>query len=202
MGFLKTTNPSTAVKIVIGWTDASQALAARTNLQPCVSEGSPCDRLILDGKVGEQILRQVWLWDKNTAMIYLTAPSDDANEFAANLVSEKAWKEGMNATVDTIMQQLRVGTGLPDLAYPDYARFKRWTPGSLLIDWKEDGVASATLASRVSRPLGESAPVYYGNSEMCANGMNHGWVEGALEMAEVALGDMLTKLGLGHEVHV
>lgn len=200
---LKYTNPSTAVKVVLGWTNEEQALPARANLQPCVSEGSPCDRLILDGKVGEQILRQVWLWDKNTIMVYVVAPADYPNEFAANLIAETAWKKGMNSMVEKIMAQLRVGTGIDDLAHPDYARFKRWTPGALLIDWKPEGdVTGDRVASRIARPLGTAAPVYYGNSEMSANGMMHGWVEGALEMAENAIEGILPALGLKHDVHV
>jgi hypothetical protein len=200
---LKYTNPNTAVKVVLGWKDASEALAARTNLQPCVSEGSVCDRLILDGKIGEQVLRQVWLWDHNTIMIYLTAPADFPNEFAANLMAETAWKEGLNKTVDIIMDQLRVGTGVQDLAYPDFARFKHWSPGALLIDWKAgSAVNGQTVGSRMSRPLGTSAPVYYGNSEMASDGSLHGWAEGALEMADTALESILPALGLHQEVHV
>jgi hypothetical protein len=201
--FLKYSNPNGAVKIVLGWTDENAALPARANLKPCVSEGSQCDRLILDGKMGEQLLRQVWLWDKNSIMIYLTAPADEP-DFAANLVAQKAWKEGMNKTVDAIMDQLRVGTGVSDLAYPDFARFKRWVPGSLLIDWNADEETGNTVSDRVGRPLGTAAPVYYGNSEMAKEGIMHGWVEGALEMADTALEDILPKLGLDkkQEVHV
>jgi hypothetical protein len=191
---LKYSAPNAAVKVVIGWTDEKEAIAARTNLRPCVSEGSPCDRLILDGKVGEQILRQVWLWDSRTIMLYLTADAA-IDELPANLIAEKAWKEGMNSMVDTIMEQLKVGTGIQDLAYPDYVRFKRWTPGSLLVDWKEENPA---FAERMSRPLGNGAPVYYGNSEMAPDGNMHGWAEGALEMAEMALKDILPALGLEH----
>jgi len=200
---LKYTNPNTAVKVVLGWSDASQALPARTNLKPCVSEGSPCDRLILDGKLGDQLLRQVWLWDDKTIMVYLTAPADFPNEFPANLIAKKAWSEGMDKTVNAIVEQLRIGTGVADLAMPDYARFKHWTSGALLIDWKADSdVDGATISSRFSRPLGNAAPVYYGNSEMAANGSNHGWVEGALDMADSALESILPALGLHQEVHI
>jgi hypothetical protein len=64
-----------------------------------------------------------------------------------------------------------------------------------LVDWKEENPA---FAERMSRPLGNGAPVYYGNSEMAPDGNMHGWAEGALEMAEMALKDILPALGLEH----
>jgi len=58
------------------------------------------------------------------------------------------------------------------------------------------------MSSRIGRPLGANVPVYYGNSEAAVNGSNHGWVEGALEMADTALESILLALGLHREVHV
>eukprot|EP00927_Polykrikos_kofoidii_P029124 TRINITY_DN2522_c0_g2_i5.p1 TRINITY_DN2522_c0_g2~~TRINITY_DN2522_c0_g2_i5.p1 ORF type:complete len:786 (+),score=102.74 TRINITY_DN2522_c0_g2_i5:78-2435(+) len=183
-----------AVKIVFGWTNASEALGARLGLSSCV-EGY-CERLILDGPADTWLMRQIWLWDAHTIMLYGIAPH--GTPFPSNRIAAMAREQGMDAMVEECIAQLRTAVGLPDLKDPDWARLKTWPHGSLVPGWKV-GVAQADIdafVDAISRPLGKGVPLFYGNSEMAKNGNNHGWVEGAFEMVEAALPELTRQLGL------
>ena len=188
-----------AVKLSFGWSNASEALGARLNLTSC-NEGK-CERLILDGPADSWVMRQVWLWDANTILIYETAPYEDltaAVRFPSNRLVKMSREEGMDAMVKECFKQIRNTTGLSDLKDPDWARLKVWPFSTLLPGWNATATDTDTnnFVEKISRPLGDGVPLYYGNSEVAKNGDNHGWVEGALEQVELALTDLTAELGL------
>ena len=187
---------SGAVKIVFGWTNVSEALGPLLNMSSC-TEGL-CERLILDGPADSWLVRQVWLWDPSTIMIYEIAPYNTA--FPANRLAKMAREEGMDAMVKKCFKQIRKAVNLSedDLKDPDWARLKTWPHGSLMPSWKSSANKSEieTFVNMVSRPLGDGVPLYYGNSEVARDGNNHGWMEGSLEMVEEALPDLMRQLGL------
>ena len=45
-----------------------------------------------------------------------------------------------------------------------------------------------------TEPFGDEVRVFYGNSEMAKNGNNHGWAEGAFEMANQSLPEIVDEL--------
>lgn len=192
---------SGAVKIVFGWTNVSESLGARLNLTSC-DEGK-CERLILDGPADSWVTRQVWLWDAQTIMIYEIAPYEnltDAVKFPSNRFVKISREEGMGEVVKKCFDEIRNTTGLWDLQDPDWARLKSWPSGTLLPGWNATATSSALndFVDKITRPLGDGVPVYYGNSETARNGDNHGWVEGALEQAERALVNLTVELQLAY----
>ena len=192
---------SGAVKIVFGWTNVSESLGARLNLTSC-DEGK-CERLILDGPADSWVTRQVWLWDAQTIMVYEIAPYEnltDAVKFPSNRFVKISREEGMGEVVKKCFDEIRNTTGLWDLQDPDWARLKSWPSGTLLPGWNATATSSALddFVDKITRPLGDGVPVYYGNSETARNGDNHGWVEGALEQAERALVNLTVELQLAY----
>ena len=186
-----------AMRMVLGWRNISESLGARLGLKSCV-EGL-CERLILDGPSGEWMPRQVWLWDPQTIMLYEIAGYNTTAP--ANAIAEMAREKGMDATISTIMKQIRTAVDLPDLANPDWARLKKWKAGTLMPGWSAEALKAGTtkvdeLVDKMSRPLGKSVPLFYGNSEASKDGDLHGWAEGSLKMVEAALPDITKKLGL------
>eukprot|EP00321_Phaeocystis_globosa_P000001 CAMPEP_0118823836 /NCGR_PEP_ID=MMETSP1162-20130426/10174_1 /TAXON_ID=33656 /ORGANISM="Phaeocystis Sp, Strain CCMP2710" /LENGTH=773 /DNA_ID=CAMNT_0006754451 /DNA_START=177 /DNA_END=2498 /DNA_ORIENTATION=- len=190
---------SGAVKIVFGWTNVSESLGARLNMTSC-DEGL-CQRLILDGPADSWVTRQVWLWDAQTIMVYEIAPYENLTEavkFPSNRFVKISREEGMGEVVKKCFDEIRNTTGLWDLQDPDWARLKAWPSGTLLPGWNATATSGAldNFVDKITRPLGDGVPVYYGNSETARNGDNHGWVEGALEQAERALVNLTVELKL------
>ena len=192
-----------AVKVVFGWSNISESLGAQLNLKSC--DDGECQRLILDGPADSWLVRQVWLWDAQTIMIYETAPYEAefdlpnyVPKYPSNRIAKMARTEGMDAMVKQCFDEIRKGTNLPHLKDPDWARLKVWPWGSLMDGWKATANDSETdnFVDHISRPLGDGVPLYYGNSEAARDGNNHGWVEGALEQAEEALAGLTVELGL------
>jgi hypothetical protein len=188
-----------AVKLTFGWSNASDSLGARLNLSSC-NEGR-CERLILDGPADSWVMRQVWLWDANTILVYETAPYENLNEavsFPSNRLVKMSREEGMDAMVKTCFDEIRSTTGLSDLKDPDWARLKVWPFSTLMPGWNATAPETGLdkFVDKISRPLGDGVPLYYGNSEAARNGDNHGWVEGALEQAERALVGLTAELRL------
>merc|ERR1711981_437007 len=58
------------------------------------------------------------------------------------------------------------------------------------------GEAIDAHVDKLTRPLGPGVPLFYGNSEVSKDGDNHGWVEGALELVEENMPELVLKLGL------
>ena len=172
---------SGAVKLSFGWSNASESLGARLSLTSC-DEGQ-CERLILDGPTESWLVRQVWLWDANTILLYNLAPPENLTEtvkFSSNRIVKMSREEGMDAMVKKCFAEIRNATKLPHLKDPDWARLKVWPWGTLMPDWKSGVNTSATdnFVDHISRPLGDGVPLYYGNSELSKNGNNHGgWRE-------------------------
>ena len=170
-----------AVKVVFGWSNISESLGAQLNLKSC-DEGQ-CERLILDGPTESWLVRQVWLWDANTILLYNLAPPENLTEtvkFSSNRIVKMSREEGMDAMVKKCFAEIRNATKLPHLKDPDWARLKVWPWGTLMPDWKSGVNTSATdnFVDHISRPLGDGVPLYYGNSELSKNGNNHGgWRE-------------------------
>ena len=75
-----------------------------------------------------------------------------------------------------------------------------WPWGNLMDGWNAKATEPGldNFVNKLSRPLGDGVPVYYGNSEVSRNGNNHAWVEGALEQAERALVGLTAELNLTH----
>ena len=145
---------------------------------------------------GPPLCAQVWFWNPHTIMIYEVAPYNTS--FPANNLAEMARTEGMDAMVEKCIQQIRDATGLADLKDPDWARLKTWPHASILAGWKS-GVNQDTtdgFVDKMSRPLGPGVPLFYGNSEVAKDGNNHGWVEGALELVEQNMPELVRQLGL------
>ena len=134
------------------------------------------------------MVRQVWLWDADSILLYQTAAMSDMS-FPAHQIAKFATERGMGETVRVILSQLREGTGknLPD---PSSARLKTWEAGSLLIDTPLDQPQWERVSDAMRRPLGRGIGLYYGNSEMSASIQMHGWAEGALEVLEKNVEEM------------
>ena len=194
-----------AVKVVFGWSNISESLGAQLNLTSCDEGG--CQRLILDGPTDSWLVRQVWLWDAQTIMVYEVAPYEEEYDnpnfvpmYPSNRIAKMARKEGMDAMVKECIEEIRIATGLKNLTDPDWARLKMWPWGNLMDGWNakaSDGDLD-NFVDKLTRPLGDGVPVYYGNSEVSRNGNNHAWVEGALEQAERALVGLTAELNLTH----
>ena len=169
--------PTMAVKVALFWPETVDLGAifggeGGPPLTPCVP--GPCQRIILDGDVGPDgepwMVRQVWLWDAHTILIYQTAPVDSS--FPAKQIAIVAQTEGIGSAVRSITNQINeaIGGGLP---YPFAARLKTWPAGSLCIGWKP-GVDGDAVSSAMRRPLGRGVGLYYGNSEIAPTGDFHG----------------------------
>ena len=196
-----------AVKVVFGWSNISESLGAQLNLTSCDEPGG-CQRLILDGPADSWLVRQVWLWDAQTIMVYENAPYEEEYDhpnfvpkYPSNRIAKMARKEGMDAMVKECIEEIRKATGLSktQLKDPDWARLKMWPWGNIM-SWSakaSDGDLD-NFVDKLSRPLGDGVPLYYGNSEVARNGANHAWVEGALEQAERALVGLTAELNLTH----
>jgi hypothetical protein len=194
---------SAAVKLVLGWENASEAPPARLNMTACVP--GPCKRIILGGSLVDQhwIVRQMWFWSAHEIMIYDVAPFDQPDGtqglYPRNRMARMAREQGLDAVVSSVMAQIREGTGLTDLAEPEWGRLKDWPAGNLAIGWKGKYGLDAPLAESFSdhlrQPLGPHVPLFYGNSEAAADGSLHGWAEGALDMAERSLQGIFDTLG-------
>lgn len=157
-------------------------------ITPCVP--GPCQRIILDGDVGPDgepwMVRQVWLWDSHTILLYNLAAVD--SDFPAKQIAITAQTKGIGEAVKAITNQLNaaIGGGLP---YPFAARLKTWSAGSLC-GWKA-GVDGNAVSYAMRRPLGRSIGLYYGNSEIAPTGDFQGWTEGALEALEYNVDEMV-----------
>ena len=139
------------------------------------------------------MVRQVWLWDAHTSLVYETASVNSA--FPAKRLAIVAQEEGIGSAVRSITKQINeaIGGGLP---YPFAARLKTWPGGSLCIGWKP-GVDGEAVSSAIRRPLGRGVGLYYGNSEIAPTGDLHGWSEGALEALEKNVDEMVAMNGGG-----
>jgi len=107
----------------------------------------------------------------------------------------------MNEVLELSINELKEATkgiiskvdGKPiEIPQPSWFRGKTWPEGSLMINWSIDGVAKTkwqptTFSHTFNRPFGDDVNIWYGNSEMAANGLDHGWAEGALNMANFSL---------------
>ena len=182
--------PSMAVKVALFWPKGTD-IASLLGLTPCVP--GPCQRIILDGPsrsaAGDPwMVRQVWLWDANSILLYQLAPMSNMS-LPAHQIAKFANERGMGETVRIILTQLREGTGknLPD---PSAARLKTWAAGSLLIDSPLEEPQWERVSDAMRRPLGRGIGLYYGNSEMSSNLEMHGWVEGALDVLEKNVEEM------------
>jgi len=100
----------------------------------------------------------------------------------------------LQESVDGITGEL---SGEPiKIPQPSWFRAKSWPSGSLLIDWVSAKLDTDQLSNSVRRPFGDSVNVWYGNSEMSKNGDDHGWAEGALDMADDSIPEMKEPLAL------
>ena len=188
-------SPSQAVKMVLGWENATEAPQAKLGIKSCVS-GS-CERVILDGNATDNwMVRQLWLWDPKTVMIYNVAPGEiaDTNKYPASNMMNYAQENGMGATVKKVMEQINEATGA-DIPMPTWARIKPWPRGNLAPNWKS-GNDTELAATYLERPLGGQVPVFYANSEAAPRGEMHGWIQGGWEMVEDDLPELAKYLGL------
>lgn len=188
-------SPGQSVKLVLGWENAEDAPEAKFGISSCVS-GS-CQRIILDGNATDDwMVRQVWLWDPKTVMIYDIAPGNltDTNKYPADNMVRYARSAGMGAMVQKVMGQLNEATGA-DIPMPTWARIKPWPPGNVNPNWQR-GVDFENAATYLERPLGGEVPVFYANSESAPRGEMHGWIQGGWEMVEDSLPELAKYLGL------
>lgn len=188
-------SPSQAVKLVLGWENPDDAPEKKLGLTSCVT-GS-CERMILDGNATDGwMVRQLWLWDPKTVMIYNVAPGNitDTNQYPASNMMNYAQENGMGPMVTKVMEQINEATGA-DIPMPTWARFKPWPRGNLAPNWRS-GKENETAATYLERPLGGQVPVFYANSEAAPRGEMHGWIQGGWEMVEDNLPDLAKYLGL------
>ena len=70
------------------------------------------------------------------------------------------------------------------------------TDQGLMINWATDLTTDQQSEANelFRRPFGDEVRVFYGNSEMAKNGNNHGWAEGAFEMANQSLPEIVDEL--------
>mmetsp|Transcript_116084 Transcript_116084/g.237417 ORF Transcript_116084/g.237417 Transcript_116084/m.237417 type:complete len:691 (-) Transcript_116084:362-2434(-) len=202
------TTPNLAFKAVIQWDNFS--LARELGFKPCVhidnstSSAGKCQRIILDGpKDGpdQQLVRQAWLWDYKQILVYAAGAASST----ADLATQVAKEDGMENLLKRIITQLQESvdgitgelSGEPiKIPQPSWFRAKSWPSGSLLIDWVSAKLDTDQLSNSVRRPFGDSVNVWYGNSEMSKNGDDHGWAEGALDMADDSIPEMKEPLAL------
>ena len=180
----KATTPVNAVKIVIGWNDPAKSPTSILGMSPCTSERG-CERLILEGK----FLRQVWLWDEKTVLLYNMGGFRETE--TTSKMMRFARRHGMDAFIDEIMSDFHrtIGVALPR---PDWARVKEWPDGTILTSWAAKSPPS--VSEYLSMPAGPHIPLFYANSEAAKNDSNHGWVEGAFEMVEDVLPRLIQAL--------
>jgi len=203
------TVPNEAFKAIVEWSNYS--LSDHLGYSPCLNitdgaaGGGKCDRIILDGDryyngtdtKKSQLVRQAWMWDKYQILLYVVG--DKQSPAHSNIELQNEY--GMNEVVELSINELKEATkgiiskvdGKPiDIPQPSWFRGKTWPEGSLMINWSIDGIAktkwqSATFSNTFNRPFGDDVNIWYGNSEMAANGLLHGWAEGALQMANMSL---------------
>lgn len=183
-------SPGMAVKVGLFWPKDTD-IASLLGLTPCVP--GPCQRVILDGPsmtaAGDPwMVRQVWLWDKDSILLYQVAPMSDES-LPAHQIAKYANKRGMGETVRVLLTQLREGTG-KDIPDPSAARLKTWAAGSLLLDTPLTNPQWERVSDAMRRPLGRGIGLYYGNSEMSSSVELHGWIEGTLEVLEKNVKEM------------
>jgi len=140
---------------------------------------------------------KAWMWDKYQILFYTVGNQESPAHTNIELQNE----HGMNTLVELSIEELRNATkgiiskvdGKPiEIPQPSWFRGKTWPEGSLMINWNLDGMnetgwTSATFSETFNRPFGEDVNIWYGNSEMAADGGLHGWAEGALSMANLSL---------------
>lgn len=156
-----------------------------------------CQRVILDGNATDDwMVRQFWLWDPKTVMIYDIAPGNlsDTNKYPANNMMNYVQENGMGAMIQKVMDQINEATDA-DIPMPTWARIKPWPRGNLNPNWQR-GVAFENAATYLERPLGGDVPVFYANSEAAPRGDQHGWIQGGWEMVEDSLPEIAKYLGL------
>lgn len=141
------------------------------------------------------MVRQVWLWDPKTVMIYNTAPGNitDTNKYPTSNMYQYARKYGQGAMIRKVMDQINEATGL-NISMPDWARTKYWPRGNICLNRRQ--VLFENAATYLERPLGGKVPVFYANSEASPRGEMHGWIQGGWEMVEDNLPDLALYLGL------
>jgi hypothetical protein len=144
------------------------------------------------------------MWDKYQILFY--AVGDQKSPAHTNIELQNEY--GMNTLVKLSIEELRSATkgiiskvdGKPiDIPQPSWFRGKTWPEGSLMINWnldgmKETGWDSNTFSDTFRRPFGEDINIWYGNSEMAADGGLHGWAEGALSMANRSIAEIESAL--------
>ena len=197
------TVPNQAFKAIIAWDDFS--LARELDLQPCVvvkdsaSGSGDCDRIILEGnRVGEpgpesQVVRQAWMWDYKQILLYEVG----SNESPAGSDIVVSNDLGMEFLVQKAVQELQVAVNDLNITIPQpsWFRSKTWPEGSLMINWKI-GSDSDAFSDAFRRPFGVDTNVWYGNSEMAADGSLHGWAEGAFAMVNVSYPEITDELDI------
>jgi len=212
----KMTVPNEAFKAIIQWSNYS--LADHLGYSSCVQivDGvagtGACDRIILDGnrpndgiaEKDSQVVRQAWMWDKYQILFY--SVGDQKSPAHTNIELQNEY--GMNTLVKLSVEELRTATkgiiskvdGKPiDIPQPSWFRGKTWPEGSLMINWNLDGMektgwTSNTFSDTFRRPFGEDINIWYGNSEMAAEGGLHGWAEGALSMVNRSIAEIESAL--------
>ena len=160
-----------------------------------------CERVILDGNsTDDWMVRQLWLWDPKTVMIYDVAPGNitDTNNYPAKTMMNYAEDLGMDTLIQKVMDQINEATGA-DIPMPTWARIKPWPRGNVNPNWQR-GVSFENAATYLERPLGGEVPVFYANSEAAPRGEMHGWIQGGWEMVEDSLPKLAQYLGLTNEI--
>ena len=191
--------PNLAFKANLVWNNFS--IAKALNLTPCVeiengrANGGYCDRLILDGPKGgddPQLVRQAWLWDDKQILLYSVGSEGSP---AANAINKQA--HNMTDFVHRVVNQIQ--DALPQnitIPRPAWVRTKSQPMGALMSNWATDLTTDQESEANelFRRPFGDEVRVFYGNSEMAKNGNNHGWAEGAFEMANQSLPEIVDEL--------
>jgi len=192
-------SPVSISKGIIAWENFS--LAKKLGFKPCVqilketAGRGTCDRIILDGNHhGEnaQVIRQAWLWDYKQIMFYQVGGAEEPATTGINL----ATKYGTEAFVESAIKDLQAavdeyGIKIPP---PEWVRLKQWPKGSICLNWANSKKEGKAFSNIFRRPFGNMTDIWYGNSEMAADGSLHGWAEGALDMAVVNLPEMMEQL--------
>lgn len=180
----KATLPFGATKLFLFWKDGIPQ-----PIKDATKEGGV--RLVTDGDRPGQMARQIFFWDANTILVYQTAPTDSS--LPANFMQEVMQTKGMDEMVGGVMSQLS-DAFRTELEMPTWARVKAWTNGGLSYYRSGCGEikceAPVSFQAKVQRPMGQSVPVFYGNSEMSGGGgstQGTGWIMGSFQQVQLHL---------------
>lgn len=184
------TLPFGATKLFIYWKDGMPQ-----EIKDATKSGGI--RLVTDGNRPGQMARQIFFWDENTILVYQTAPTDSS--LPANVMQEEMQQKGMDEMMYHVMTQLEDAFRKP-LPQPTWARVKAWANGALSYYKTACGTSNCketvSFTSKLQRPMGQSVPVFYGNSEMSGNGgspptQGTGWIMGSFQQVQLHLDAIL-----------